>query len=250
MDKFLITKIISKIKLHPLFYIVALITSLTGFFKEFSYIMIIIFVHELGHILTAIYFKWEIDKIVILPFGGITIFNEKINKSLKEELLIAINGPLIQVLVFSLIKNPLINKYHYFLLIFNLLPIIPLDGSKILNILFNFIFPFKLSQSLTIFISLIVVTSLLILKFNLILIIVILFLIFRIIKDYLNQKNTFNKFLIERYLYDLPIYKRKTIKGIKLDKMFRDYKHLFIYKNKYHSEHEILKKKFDINISL
>jgi len=98
-------KIISKIKIHPLFYIVAFITIITGFFKEFSYIMLIILVHELGHILTSIYFKWKIDRIMILPFGGITIFNEKINKPLKEELLIALSGPIIQLIVFSFNNN-------------------------------------------------------------------------------------------------------------------------------------------------
>ena len=53
MGKFLIMKIISKIKIHPLFYIVAFITIITGFFKDFSYIMLIILVHEFGHFIVA-----------------------------------------------------------------------------------------------------------------------------------------------------------------------------------------------------
>jgi len=237
-------KIISKIKIHPLFYIVAIITIITGFFKEFSYIMLIILVHEIGHILTSIYFKWNIDKIVILPFGCITIFNEKINRPLLEELLIALSGPIMQLIVFSFNPNPVILRYHYFLLFFNLLPIIPLDGSKILNLLFNYLLPFKLSHTLTIIISFLLPSFLIFLKFNLIIFMVLIFLILKIIEELFNHKNIFNKFLMERYLYNFNFKKRKIIKNI--DNMFRDYKHLFYIDNKYQTESEILQKRFDI----
>lgn len=237
-------KIISKIKIHPLFYIVALITIITGFFKEFSYIMFIIIVHELGHILTSVYFKWNTQKIVILPFGGITIFNEKINKSLKEELLIALSGPIMQVIVFSFNSNPLIIKYHYFLLLFNLLPIVPLDGSKILNLSLNYYLPFKLSHIITIIISFFLIIFLMFIKFNLIILLVFIFLVLKIAEEYSNHKNIFNKFLTERYLYKFNFKRRKTIK--KVDSMFRDRKHLFYINNKYQTEDEILQKRFDI----
>ena len=237
-------KNISKIKIHPLFYIVSFITIITGYFRDFSYIMIIILVHELGHILMALYFKWNIDKIVILPFGGITIFNEKLNRPLIQELLIALSGPFIQLLFFSFNSNSLILKYHYFLLVFNLLPIVPLDGSKIFNILLNYIFPFKLSHILTLILSFLLVIFLMFIKFNLILVLIFIFLIIKIIEEYLNHKNIFNKFLMERYLYKFNFKKRKIIK--KEETMFRDYKHLFYIKNKYQTESEILQKRFDI----
>jgi len=237
-------KIISKIKIHPLFYIVSFITIITGFFKDFSYIMMIILVHELGHILMSLYFKWNIDKIIILPFGGITIFNENLNRPIIEELLIAISGPIIQLIVFSFNCNSLILKYHYFLLVFNLLPIVPLDGSKILNLLLNYLLPFKLSHILTLIISFLLVIFLMLIKFNLILVLMFIFLTIKIIEECLNHNNIFNKFLMERYLYRFNFKKRKIIK--KEEKMFRDYKHLFYINNKYQTESEILQKRFDI----
>lgn len=233
-------------KIHPLFYIVSILTLITGFFKEFSYIMIIILVHELGHILTSMHFKWKIEKIIILPFGGLTLFNEKINKPLKEEFIIAISGPLMQLLIFSFLKNTLILKYHYFLLLFNLLPIIPLDGSKIINLLCNYLMPFKLCHKLTIAISLVTIILFSFIKFNLVTLIVLIFLIYKIINEVQNHKNIFNKFLMERYLYRINFKKRKVINGYNLTLMFRDYKHLFYVDNKYYSEHQILQKKFDI----
>ena len=43
-------KLISKISIHPLFYIVLFITFITGYLKVFLGYTLIIIVHELGHI--------------------------------------------------------------------------------------------------------------------------------------------------------------------------------------------------------
>ena len=237
-------KIISKIKIHPLFYIVAFLTTITGFFKDFSYIMIIILIHEMGHILTSLYYKWNIDKIIILPFGGITIFNEKINRPLKEELLIALSGPIMQLMFFYFFRNTIILKYHYFLLFFNLLPIVPLDGSKIFNLLLNYLLSFKLSYIFTLIISFVSLIFLMFIKFNLVILMVFMFLMIKIIEEFFNRKNIFNKFLMERHLYKFSFKKRKIVNNV--DSMFRDYKHLFYIDNQYKTEDEILQTKFDI----
>ena len=240
-------------KIHPLYYIVALITIFTGLFKDFIYITLLIFIHEIGHLIGALYYKWNIKKVVILPFGGITIFNELINKSLKEEFVILVLGPLFQILFYFIlrylnIETNLITNYHYALLIFNMLPIIPLDGSKLLNIILNKIFSFKLSHIISLFISLICLIYLfirtIIIK-NLILFIILIFLLIKNIKEIYLHKYLFNKFLFERYNYNLKFKKIKRIKGLKIYKMKKDYKHLF-YLNKYITENEILKDYFNI----
>ena len=53
----MIIKTLSKIKIHPLFYIFALIASLTGLFNEFLIFTIIIIVHEMGHIMAGLILK-------------------------------------------------------------------------------------------------------------------------------------------------------------------------------------------------
>ena len=240
-------------KIHPLYYIVALITICTGLFKDFIYITLLIFIHEIGHLIGALYYKWNIKKVVILPFGGITIFNELINKSLKEEFVILVLGPLFQILFYFIlcilnIESNLITNYHYGLLLFNFIPIIPLDGSKLLNIILNKIFSFKLSHIISLFISLICLIYLfirtIIIK-NLILFIILIFLLIKNIKEIYLHKYLFNKFLFERYNYNLKFKKIKRIKGLKIYKMKKDYKHLF-YLNKYITENEILKDYFNI----
>ena len=240
-------------KIHPLYYIVALITIFTGLFKDFIYITLLIFIHEIGHLIGALYYKWNIKKVVILPFGGITIFNELINKSLKEEFVILVLGPLFQILFYFILcifnfESNLMTNYHYGLLLFNFIPIIPLDGSKLLNIILNKIFSFKLSHIISLFISLIYLIYLfirtIIIK-NLILFIILIFLLIKNIKEIYLHKYLFNKFLFERYNYNLKFKKIKRIKGLKIYKMKKDYKHLF-YLNKYITENEILKDYFNI----
>lgn len=244
-------KIMSKIRIHPLFYLSAFICIISGLFKDFYYITLIIIIHELGHIITSIYYKWKIEKIVILPFGGITIFNEYINRPIKEELLIAISGPLVQMLIFSLSSNLKILHYHYFLLFFNLLPIIPLDGSKIFNLILNKVFSFKKSYQYTIIVSILSILSILLLflnKLSLIWIIVISFLIFKIVLEIKNYKYLINRFLFERYLYNFKFKKNCIINGLDVFEIKRDYKHLFLNKKHYYTEREILRQMFDKKI--
>ncbi|MBE6159900.1 MAG: hypothetical protein E7157_02510 [Lactobacillales bacterium] len=235
-------------KIHPLYYLVAFLSIITGLFKDFIYITILIFIHEVGHTIGALFYKWNIKKIIILPFGGITIFNEYINKSLKEEFVILILGPLFQILFYFIlcffnIESTLITNYHYSLLLFNLLPIIPLDGSKLLNIILNKITNFKLSHMLTIYVSILTIIFLLIKNKNMVLYIIIFFILLKVIKEYREHKYIFNKFLFERYNYDLIFKRKKIIKGIKLNKMKKEYKHIF-YDNKYYTEKEVLKRYF------
>ncbi len=218
---------------------------MTGNFKNFIIFSAIIIVHETGHIVGAWIFKWKIDKVILLPFGGITIFKENIDKSLKQELIIALLGPLFQILFYLIFKdNATFNHYNMAILLFNLLPIYPLDGSKILNIFFNELVSFKKSHILTIVVSEITLFFLLFkTRINLLLLLILFFLIVEIVKEFVKHKYYFNRFLLERYLYNYNYKKRKTI--TKLTQMKKQTKHLFKIGNIYHSEKEVIKKLFD-----
>ena len=182
-----------------------------------------------------------------MPFGGLTVFSVDINKPLKEEFIICILGPLFQIIYYLIFKDIFnIKNLHYNLLIFNLLPIFPLDGSKIFNIVFNMIFSFKLSLYITYIISFIAIVILVITKqFNLLLFLTLFFLFFKNIKEIKNIKYIFNRFLLERYFKNFNFKKRKIIKSENVNRMKKDYYHLFFVKNKYVIEREILRKTFD-----
>ena len=243
MVKYLTTKNIFKI--HSLFYLTAFICVITANFKNFIIFSSIIIVHELGHIIGAIIFKWKIDKVILLPFGGITIFQENIDKSLKEEFIIAILGPLLQLVFYFLYSgNSIFNQYNLIILLFNLLPIYPLDGSKIVNILFNEFISFKRSHILTIITSFITLSVVILsIKYNLLLYLILLFIVLEIIKEINKHNYYFNRFLLERYLYNNEYSKNKIIDNIK--KMKKQTKHIFKINNKYFTEREIIRNLFD-----
>lgn len=240
-------------KIHYLFYLVAFICMITGLFKSFVFVSLLVIIHELGHLLMAVYYKWNIDKVIIFPFGGVTIFKEHLNKPIFEEFMILIMGPLFQIVFYFLIVtlfgyNELLAKYHYSLLLFNLLPIFPLDGSKLIHLFFDKVFAFKKSHLLNIIVSiitLIICVFFVFLKFNLIFLLLFFLLIIKVINEFKWHNEIFNKFLMERYLYNFKFKKTYIINDNKIKKMKRDYKHLFFDDNKYITEREVLKKKFD-----
>lgn len=188
------------LKVNFFFYILFLVSIFTGQFKKFIIITLITIFHELGHIIMALILNLKIEKIIIVPFGLITIFNKKINMPIIYDFLLTIMGPFFQFLLFFVIKDEDILKINYSLLLFNLLPIIPLDGSKILHLFLENIFSIKMSYNLLIFIS--VITLICLFRFNLTILIVVLIYLFNTFKFFKDKNIYFSKFLLERYLYN------------------------------------------------
>ena len=202
----------------------------------------------------SLLFKWKIDKIIILPFGGLTKYNEIINRPLIEEFLVAMSGIILQLIFYNFIYNYIDYRYfsfiNYFIIIFNLIPIYPLDGSKILNVFFNKLTSFKNSILLTVIVSyiFIIILSILLFNINKILFLIYIFLFIEVNKYYKEKDLIFNKFLLERYLNNIKFRKEKVIKNV--NKMKKDYRHLFYINSKYMTESTFLKKMFDINGNL
>ena len=242
-------KNIFKFRLHPLFYVVVIIFVLTGHFHDFFLFLSIILFHEMGHIIGGILFKWKIKELLILPFGALTIFDEGLNKPLKQEFIIAVSGPIFQIIYYLLFKNKFeITSLHYSLLIFNLLPISPLDGSKIMNVFFNKIFSFKRSYFLTLIISVFLLILLILFScyyFNFLVILIMFFLGVKVYQEIINFKYIFDKFLYERYCNNINYLRLKRINEVNLAKIYKDYRHLFYDKEKCYTEREILRKRFD-----
>ena len=246
--------ILNKIYINPIFIIILFIFILIGEFRFITYFMILILVHELGHIFISLLFKWNIDKIIILPFGGLTKYNEIINRPLIEEFLVAISGIILQLTFYNFIKYYIDYKYfsfiNYFIILFNLIPIYPLDGSKILNVFFNIITSYKNSLNLTLIVSyiFIIIFSLLFFNINKIIAFILIFLMLEVNKLKKVKNELFNKFLLERYLNNFKFRKEKIINSV--DKMKKDYRHLFYLDNKYMTENTFLKKMFDFKCNL
>lgn len=235
--------ILNKINIHPLFYIVMFIMFIIGLFEIFTLFLFVIITHELGHITGALLMKWKIEKIILLPFGGLVIFNEDINRRIFEELVITLLGPIFQTIV--LIICPKVSFISIPLLIFNLMPIYPMDGFKIINLIINKFCSFKRSYLISLYLSLILCLIFIFLNKNLLVTLSLLLMLYQTYKSYKNRKIYFNRFLLERHLKTFNLKKDKLIRGLNYHKMFRDYKHTFIIKNKWYSEREILENLFD-----
>ena len=238
-------------KFHFFFYIASFIFLLSGHFKDYIIIMGIVLFHELGHIMMGLYFKWPIQKIIILPLGCITKFKTEINVPLKEEFLVTIMGPFFQIIgtffYYQITKNELILFYHHILLFLNLIPIIPLDGSKLVNVFFCKIFPYKkalfLSFKLSIFL-LIIILLYQFYHFNFLIFFWTILLIIENKKEKQILLFKFYLFLKERidHSYKFPYCYEKDNK---VDKIKRDVN--MIFQNHY-TERDIIKRYFHYEI--
>ncbi len=229
-------------------YLIVLLSFFAGNFKEIIILYLIIIIHEFGHVLFLKLYKKEITKINIYPFGGITKYNSLVNHNLLEELLISVGGIINQFLLFIIFfilkKHNIINNFTYNifiknninLLIFNLIPIIGLDGEKIIHTLLEYILPYKMVNNICIILSIIsliifIIKSFL-LKINIV--IVVSFLFYKLIFFIKNKKYIENKFLLERCIYNIPYKRIKYYNNYNSNKMYQETYHFFNNKNEYY----------------
>lgn len=242
-------KFLNKFKINNYTYLFLLICCLCGYIKNILIIFSICLIHELGHIFFIKLFNYEVISIELLPFGGFTTIDKKINTSINKDILIAVGGIVFQSILFIfvyLLKNSfniitynLIINYNFILIIFNLIPIIPLDGSNIIHLLLEKRFSYHLSYYVNFFISLIVLIIFLIINYvyKLDNYFIISFLLYKIVMYIKNYKYTKKRFLLERYLYDLDYQKidnhTKNINSLKKGVL-----HYFKENNKYIKENK------------
>lgn len=236
-------------KIHPLTYFFILLFILLGYFKFYLYFMLVIIIHEIGHLTFALIFRWKIKNITILPLGALIKFEDNLNKPIKEEFIIAIMGIVFQSVLLLFVHNEMLVMCYKIVLIFNLIPIYPLDGAKIINLLLNKIINFKKSYLFSLILSYIIVILLIsfsIIKSSLFIFLIVIPLLFSTINLIVSRNEIYMKFLLERYLYKLKFKKYKYV--ISSDRMMRDYKHCFIIEDKIISEDENLKNIFERKI--
>ncbi len=116
---------------------------------------IIVIIHELGHVAAAREVGWDVTEIQLLPFGGVAIMNENGTTGPLEEVIIALAGPFMNILMIgaSLIFewggiwteewSGFFMQSNMMIALFNLLPVWPLDGGRILQALLTARFPYR-----------------------------------------------------------------------------------------------------------
>jgi stage IV sporulation protein FB len=213
-------------------WIVILFAVATAHFMELCLLLLIIFVHEMGHAVAASFFSWRIKRISFLPFGGVAEIDEHGNRPLREEAIVTISGPLQHVWLIgggyllsemNLISPELFDlflQFNLMVLIFNLLPIWPLDGGKIVFLMFSLKHSFPNAHRQTLLVSIgsliiFIAAVLTISPFNLNVWIVITFIIISLYTEWKQQPYVFMRFLLERYYGKKDTF--HTLKSIEVD---------------------------------
>lgn len=208
--------LLRQIHIHPLLWIVIAASIATAHFLEVCLLILIIFIHEMGHAAAASFFSWRIKQISLLPFGGVAEMDEHGNRPLREETIVVAAGPLQHIwmtgLAFILEKNgwlsfelfQLFLEYNFMVFLFNLFPIWPLDGGKLVFLLLSLKRPFPEAHRLTLllstgFLSLFAILILITAPNHLNVWVVILFLYFSLYHEWKQRRYVFMRFLLERY---------------------------------------------------
>lgn len=255
--------IFKKIHISSFFIIIIFLSFVSGLFRDIITLFLVIIVHEIGHVASSLMYSWNIKKIDIFLCGGFITYDEVIDKPFKEEFLIAISGFIFQTIFYLLIailcrfniigENIyfLVKKYHYSVLFFNLLPIIPLDGAKVLTVFLSMRFSYKKVLIITkwvSFLSIIMIVMCFIffnIKIEYSYLMILSFIVTKLIEMVKSIPYLFNRFLLERYFNPIKSKKYVCVKGECLDKIRRQKKHYFIINKHYYSERKVLSKRFD-----
>ncbi|MCI8616876.1 MAG: hypothetical protein HFJ60_01205 [Clostridia bacterium] len=132
-------------------FIFLIIFYFTKQIELYAFIMFFAFVHELGHLIAGLIMRMKPEKIELMPFGFSISFKisvEEYNKKIKKgnmleikKIIVAIAGPITNFIIILLtdilnidtLKSIIIIYTNFLIMIFNLLPIYPLDGGRILK---------------------------------------------------------------------------------------------------------------------
>lgn len=130
-----------RIKINMSFILFLFISLYLGYWQYMLIIFISVLAHELGHGIMAKALGVNVIEVQLFPFGGIAIMENIAKYGGYKELIVAISGPIISMvigLIFILYKNAfffgeLIYRYNSVLFLFNLLPVLPLDGGRVVR---------------------------------------------------------------------------------------------------------------------
>lgn len=213
-----INKHLPPIHIHPILIIFFIISFLTGTFLQLFIVIAIVLFHELGHYIAASFFKWRIKGIMLWIFGGVMETDEHGNRPFLEDFIVTIAGPVQHLFIYLLVYlnsfeqmqiiSPPISDtvffYNTMILIFNLLPIWPLDGGKISFLVLAKFFPYRKAHDIILIISMGVCLLFLILQFvlfsfNLSVFLITVFLLKENRLEWKRRYYVFIRFLLRRY---------------------------------------------------
>ena len=203
------------ISIHPVFIFLFIISMFTGMFVQFFIVSMIVCIHELGHVIAAKYYKWDIPTVSFHFFGGVMETTEWMNRPINECMIVTIAGPIQHafiflflniVALFPIVPASLLLEIHYFnllLCVFNLLPIMPLDGGRMLFYIVLKKLPYYFSYQLIVIFSLFLLAFLYVMyyymyNFHLTVLLLTIFLFLENVRLFRERHFQFLRFLMQK----------------------------------------------------
>ncbi|NCA68195.1 MAG: hypothetical protein EOM87_09065 [Clostridia bacterium] len=144
-----------KFTFSPVFILFALVMLALSDAVLFAVYIASVLLHEYAHYLAALKFGLCMDEVKLYPFGAV-LYGEMSHLSLHEEIIVALAGPLLNIVIALLfvaswwivpdiyIYTDTLMMANVSIAMFNLLPVYPLDGGRIaLNLLLKKMQPKK-----------------------------------------------------------------------------------------------------------
>lgn len=221
-------------------------------YKILFFLFLLMSIHESFHLVCAYCLGYKIDSVCIYPFGLSAKIQDFEYKNSFYEIIITVCG--LSVHFFAAFLIPMLSdffdlsqnftqyllKANYAILLFNLMPIYPLDGGRILRNVLEYIFSFKVAKFISLCVSLIFMpilfyffnfTKMQIIFFSFLFIIQIFLFLYRFKEDVY-------AFYLHRYLH----YRNRKLKFHHHNDIYKNRENFFVKEGKFMHELEFLSK--------
>ncbi|MGE4271982.1 MAG: M50 family metallopeptidase [Desulfitobacterium sp.] len=142
------------IMVHPTFWLVLLAYGVLGMITQALLIFLLVMGHELAHLLTAKAYGFRVIGLELYPFGGAALCEDLFEGRKLEESMMAMAGPVFNLILLfgaqtlrweGIWTGPLSEDFvqiNFWLAVFNLVPVLPLDGGRVVRAIFSDTFGF------------------------------------------------------------------------------------------------------------
>ena len=254
------------IKFDISFYIITILAITLGYLNQYVIFALTILIHESGHLLMGLIYGWEVEELTFFALGGKLKFKGELNKPNKEDIIISIAGVLFNFIFLLILlrfrhlpMSPIfLKKYQFlvfaqiFVIVFNLIPLPPLDGGRIVSAILCCFFPYKQVLKITAILNIIFLIGLffIVVTFSYDFrqyFMMFIFLIYSTIRHNQKGKYLFQRFLLQKKHHrnvDLPSKIVKINQGSWEDNIYRGYVNLFQFQSHLNDEIKCLNLKY------